>query len=1307
MRNTTPLVGRSFFSARQVALAAGLCTASAFGDVSPNAGMMRWPDVSRDSIAFVYANDIWIAPKSGGQARPLASPAGVETFPRFSADGNTIAFIGNYEGNRDIYTMSINGGISTRVTHHPAGETLCDWLPDGNLLFFTNGWSGLARQQQLWQTTANGGLPEKLPVPYGGFGSVSPNGEWLAYTTHSVDTRTWKRYRGGMATDVWLFNLKDKTSKRITDWEGVDTLPMWVPGGDGKTVYYHADSGREHRMNIWAYDIDTRVTRQVTNFADDDVKWPSIGPGSDGKGEIVFQLGSKLMLLNLGTGQASEVKITVPGDRPKLRPRMVDSSKNVEGASISPSGKRVAIEARGDLWSAPVKEGVVRSMTRTETTAERDPAWSPDGKWIAYFSDEGGEYNLWVRASDAKPPEKKDDKDKKKDDKKDDKVDAGAGEKKDEAKEGSAADGTASQVAASSEKKDEPAVEPKRETRKLSDLGAGYRYQPRWSPDSKFITFVDQNGRLFLTDVEKGETKEFDKDKWMSQPGVSWSSDSQWITYALSDDKTSNGVVWIANVKTGEKQAVTSVMFASSSPAFDRKGDWLFFASQRAVDNPEYSDLDNTYAYRNSQVLLMVPLRKDVKSPWLAKSEEEEYKKDEPKKDDKADKKDEKKDEEKKSDEKKDDAKPATEDPVTGTWSGTAKGAQVPGGSMPVTFNLKLADGKVTGSVVSAMGQADLTGTFDKGSGDIEFTINMQGQAIRFAGKIKGGELTGEWFAGEGKGEFTATKGAEGGGESKSDSKDDKKDEKKEVKIDFDGFEARAIPLPIPAGNFGGLMVADGEKLIFTRSGSRGSGDNNGIRIYNYTGDEKKEEAVTSGGGYELSADGKKLLVMRGGSSMNVLDASAGGGKSQSVITAGMSKTIQDPRVEWKHIVNEAWRLQRDFFYEPTMHGVDWPKVRDHYLAMVDDASSREDVNWIIAEMISELNIGHAYLGAPGDVEDQPNQNVGLLGVDFVLDKSGASPAYKIAKIVSGASWDSDARGPLSQPGIDVKVGEYVLAVNGVPIDTSKDPYAAFIGTADRVTSITVSSNPVRDGKEREVVLKPMGSEGTLRYRDWIEAKRAYVAEKSGGKVGYIYVPNTGVDGQNDLYRQFFGQRGTDALIIDDRWNGGGQIPNRFIELLDRPATNYWARRDGNDWPWPPDAHFGPKCMLINGLAGSGGDMFPWLFKHHGLGQLIGMRTWGGLVGISGNPRMVDGGSVTVPNFGFYETDGTWGVEGHGVDPDIEVIDDPALMQNGGDPQLDRAINEMLKAIAEKPYVSPKRPQSPDRSGMGISPRDK
>jgi tricorn protease len=300
-----------------------------------------------------------------------------------------------------------------------------------------------------------------------------------------------------------------------------------------------------------------------------------------------------------------------------------------------------------------------------------------------------------------------------------------------------------------------------------------------------------------------------------------------------------------------------------------------------------------------------------------------------------------------------------------------------------------------------------------------------------------------------------------------------------------------------------------------------------------------------------------------------------------------------------------------------------------------------------------------------------------------------------------------DARNPLRELGVDVKEGDYLLAVNGVPVDTSKDPWAAFVGLAGRAITLTVSEKPLIDEDARDVVVKPLSNEINLRYREWIEKNRATVEAKTDGKVGYIHVPDTGVNGQNNLVRQYVGQIDKEALIVDERWNGGGQVPSRFIEMLNRPVTNYWARRDAKDFKWPPDAHHGPKCMLINGLAGSGGDLFPWYFREAGLGPLIGTRTWGGLVGISGNPRLIDGGGVTVPTFGFYERDGTWGVEGHGVDPDIEVIDDPALMCNGDDPQLDAAIDIMLYEIEQTPYVPPQRPAAPDRSGMGIRPEDR
>ncbi|MBL9002066.1 MAG: PD40 domain-containing protein [Phycisphaerae bacterium] len=1302
-----PVTRRASLPLALFAAAGAACCA--FADNSPDAAMLRWPDVSQDRIVFSYANDLWVAPKTGGTALPLSSPRGQESFPKFSPDGKTIAFIGNYEGNRDVYTISTSGGVHTRVTHHPAGETLSDWAPQtfgsgSDLLVLSNGLSPMPRQTQMLAINSGGGLPARLPVPYSGFGAVSPDGVWLAYTPHSTDTRTWKRYRGGMATDIWLFNLKDNTSRRITDWEGTDTIPMWVPGGDGGIVYYLSDAGPEHRLNIWAYRVADGTREQVTRFTTDDVRWPSIGPGDNGEGEIVFQLGGQLRLLNLGTRQDKVVNIVIPGDRPTVSPRMVDAAKWVESASISPTGKRVAIEARGDIWSAPAKEGVVRALTRSDGVFERGPSWSPDGRWIAYFSDESGEYELWVRPGDAKPPEEK---------------------KSDDAKQSEKTEG---EKIAASEDTGTPAA--KAAPRKLTNLGAGFRMGTAWSPDSKHITFTDNAGNLHLVTPETGEAKVIDKDPWGNALSCNWSHDSQWLTYARSEENSNqnNNSIYIYNVKTGERTRVTSGQFSDGSPVFDRKGDFLYFASNRVISNPVYSDLDTTFAYTGTQALYMVPLRADVKNPWAPKSDEEEIKKEDKKEDakkngdkkegDKANPEGDQKPDDKPKETKDESAK--ADDGISGSWTGTAMGnAQgMPPGGIPIGLKLTLnADGTLTGTLTSVMGGGAISdGTYDKSTGAITFSVNVGRGVCVMTGTVNGEEASGTWsVGGEASGTWTLkrTGKAEAGKDGEAKTGDSKDKPAKEVKIDFDGFEARAMQLPVPTGNFGGTAVSHDNKLIYTRYPVRFSDDGPGgggasIKIFDPADDSKEEKTViTGGGGFDISADGKKLLVMRGGSNMTVCDAAAGGGKSSSVPTGGMTVRI-DPRTEWKQILNDTWRLFRDYFYEPTMHGVDWPKVRDHYMTMIDDCASREDVAYVQAEMVSELNIGHAYINSPGDVENPvPSVSVGMLGCDFELVKGDEGTAYRIARVYQGGPWDVDARGPISRPNSGIKEGDFVLAINGVPIDTSRDPWAAFLGTADKTISLTVGPNPVIDGKAKEVLITPVGSEVNLRYRDWIEGRRKHVADKTGGKVGYIYVPNTGVDGQSDLFRQFQGERGRPALIIDERWNGGGQIPTRFIELLNRPTVSYWARRHGNDWPWPPDSHQGPKCMLANGLAGSGGDMFPWLFKLNNLGKVIGTRTWGGLVGISGNPGLIDGARISVPTFGIYEMDGTWAVEGHGVDPDIEVIDDPAKMVNGGDPQLDAAIEQMLKELAEKPFVKPQRPASPDRSGMGLPDKDK
>ncbi len=1223
---------------------------------TPHAGMLRYPDVSQTQIVFSYATNLWVVPKHGGMAIKLSSPAGTEALAKFSPDGSAIAFNGNYDGGRDLYVMDVMGGIPHRVTHHPGFEWLTDWTPQNELLFFQNGLAGLGRQTQIFTVSPEGGMPHKLPVPYGADGSLSDDGTWLAYTPHTRDTRTWKRYRGGMATDIWLFNVKTLESKKITDWEGTDTIPMW----HGSKVYYLSDNGPNHKLNIWSYDTDSGRREQVTNFAQFDCKFPSMGPGDHGEGEIVFQNGASLYLLNLGSGKAQPVSVTIPGDRPRIRQRTIDASKFLAAGGISSTGKRAVVEARGDIWTVPAKHGPVRHITDTSGAAERTPSWSPDGKWIAYFSDATGEYELYLIQSDGKG-----------------------------------------------------------EPRQVTSGNKTYFFSITWAPDSKSLIIVDKAGKIIKVDPETGKQRLLDRDVWANQPSVNFSRDSRWLTYALTAD---NGLstIWIYDLENDTKHQVTSGFFRDSNPVFSRKGDYLYYTSNRDFSNPTYEDIGSTFVYDDTGKLLAVPLNNEVEYPWKIESDDETW-------DDGADEgSDEATDGGDKADDSNgdadDDSKASPDEnadaptsPIQGVWAGKASGlSQIPGMEQDeIEFKMTIIardDGTFAGSSES-MGESKPydSVSFDEETGKLVATRSEGPITQKMEGTLDGDTITGTWTIVEMElsGPFTATRTDE---EVDASAFEEEESEDKPIEIDFEGFEARAMELPVDSGNFSNLVSNDKGQLIYMRT----DGPIPAIKMIDVTDEEPKEKTVLAGAQLvDISADGKKLLVASGPTKFAIVSAASGQSMSDTLSTEGLDKTI-DPRQEWEEIFTDAWRRHRDFFYVKNMHGVDWDAVYERYHAMLKDAASRSDVSYIIGEMIGELNIGHAYYFG-GDTESGPTKNVGMLGVDFVLDSQtdedgNVHTAYKIAKMYHGAPWDSDARGPLNQPGLGVREGNYLLAVDGKTVDTSKDPWAAFIDTAGRETMLTIADALVGDDEarnERDVIIKPLSSEGSLRYRAWIEANRKYVEDASDGKVGYIYVPDTGVNGQNDLFRQFYGQIDKEALIIDERWNGGGQIPTRFIELLNRPRTNYWARRDGKDWPWPYDSHQGPKCMLINGLAGSGGDMFPWLFRFNKLGKLIGMRTWGGLVGISGVPPLIDGGYTSVPNFGFYEKNGTWGIEGHGVDPDIEVIDDPTLLAKGKDPQLDAAIAEMLSEIQTNGYHPPKRPADPDRSGMGVREEDK
>ena len=1203
--------------------------------------MFRYPDISDREVVFVYANDLWRVPIEGGTALPLASPSGVELMPRFNPDGSKVAFVGNYDGGRDLYTVEIAGGVPHRVTHHPATEMLSDWTADDRLIYTVQGLEGVPRVERPYMVHSEGGMPEPLMIPYGSNATIDKTGRWLAYTPSQRDRRTWKRYQGGLASDIWLIDMEERTSRQVTDFAGTDTMPMW----HGTKLYYLSDSGEDNRLNIFSYDVEDETHQQETFFEDFDVKWPAIGPDGDQPARIVFQLGSGLHVFDAGTGETRRMEIDVPGASTGARPRMVNAAEFIESWGISPTGKRAVVEARGDIWTLPAENGTPRNLTRTSGSAERLPAWSPDGRWIAYFSDESGEYELFIRQSD------------------------GSGE-----------------------------------PRALTGSRGPFKTGIQWAPDSESLLYTDKTGAAYMVEIpgkdeDPGEAELLATNPRGLFPSVSFSHDGRYLTWSMSVDEGLTGRIHIHDRETGETRVVTSGMFDDNAPTFDRTGDWLYFTSSRRFA-PSYSDIDTTWIYDESGVLLAMSLREDVEFPWLESSDEETWSdEDEEEETEEADTDKEEADSDDAEEDSKENAVPA--DPISGVWNCVVDTQEM--GELSLTLTLSLEeDDLLVGDLVSDFFSASVSGMWDQEKRSFELFAEIpNGPSVTIEGTVDGDSFTGTGSTtGQPPSPITGTRVTEEdeGDADDDDTKADDEESEESFEIDYEDLERRSMQLPVAPGNFRNLQVNERDQLMYVRSGS-------GIKVFDLSDEDAQEQSAGPGGRFMLSANGKKILVP-GGNGARIAKAGPGGG-GERVVTRGMMVTI-DPREEWRQLVTDAWRIQRDYFYDENLHGVDWEAVLAAYLPLVDQAASREDVSYIIGEMIGELNVGHAYYWG-GDGEEQPSMNVGMLGVDWeIVEGEGDEPDhYGIARIYEGGPWDTDSRNPLNRRGARLHEGDRVLSVNGAPLSTERDPWAAFVGLAGQPLVLEVlGSEP--DAEVREVVVSPMNDESRLRYRSWIDHRRQAVEEATDGRVGYIYVPNTGVDGQTDLVRQFYGQAHKDALIIDERWNGGGQIPTRFIELLNRPVTNYWAVRDSKDWQWPPDSHQGPKAMLINGHAGSGGDMFPWLFRHNGLGPIIGTRTWGGLVGISGNPGLIDGGYTAVPTFGFYETDGTWGIEGHGVEPDIEVVDDPGLMLDGQDPQLDKAIEVMLEALENgEGHVKPSRPASPDRSGKGITEEDK
>ncbi|TDQ09421.1 S41 family peptidase [Pedobacter metabolipauper] len=507
---------------------------------------------------------------------------------------------------------------------------------------------------------------------------------------------------------------------------------------------------------------------------------------------------------------------------------------------------------------------------------------------------------------------------------------------------------------------------------------------------------------------------------------------------------------------------------------------------------------------------------------------------------------------------------------------------------------------------------------------------------------------------------------------------------KKPIEIDLDELSNRIISLPVPASGLSGIEGSVEGQLLYIRNGELASLD------------LKKMESTTlipGVYGIAVSGDGKSMMYASRGSYF----IGAAGQKPASPEAGKLKldgiKVLVDPTAEWKQMFNEVWQMEKEYFYAENMHGADWPAIKVKYEKFLPYVNHRSDLAYVFNEMMGEMVVGHNYI-YPGDEPAATAIGVGMLGADYEIENG----YYKISKIFSRLDWNPTFKAPLAEPGLNLKEGDYIVAVNGIPLTSKTSIYSLFDFKAGKQVAIKVNSKPSLDGA-REVVVVPISltAEMELRKMDWVERNRKRVDKMSDGQIAYVYMPNTGADGYTYFNRYYFSQMDKKALLMDERNNGGGWVADYVIDLLSRDLVSYWAIRDGKSFTTPGNGIFGPKAMLINENAGSGGDMMPYMFKHKGLGKLVGRTTMGILVGISGYPSLLDGGSITSPNFGIYDTNGKWIIENEGVAPDIFVEQTPKDLLEGRDPQLDRTIKLLQDEIKTYTYPNVAKPKDPIR----------
>lgn len=1019
--------------------------------------LLRFPDVYGSQVVFGYAGDLWItSTEPNAMARRLTSHVNLETRPKFSPDGKWVAFTGSYDGNPDVYVISVEGGEPKRLTFDPGTDNVIDWTKDGRVAYASNAQSYPTPKLQF--VDPDGGIPSQTPIQEISDGSFFEDGNTIAYTRAPSQGFNWRRYRGGTQGKISIYNMSTNTYSELPHKREQSYWPMVAKN----SIYYVSDK-TGGVLNLYRYDLGSKKDTQLTSYNDSDIKWP----GSDGK-SIVFERDGYIYLTDLKGSEPRKLSPRILGENLAARPTLRPLSDQISNIALSPSGARVAVEARGEIFSVPVKTGDTRNFTNSSGARERLPAWSPDGKSIAYVSDVNGDPQVFMEPQ---------------------------------------LGGEAVQLS----------------TNAPHDIVA-----ISWSPNNKMIAIQTRPSELWVLDVA---TKSMKK---VGQPytggfgtmGYDWSPDSKWIAAIFSGENLL-GALYMYDVDGAKLTKVSEGYYNDTNVSFDLSGKYLYLLSERTFNQQAFGISGVSMDVQDATRAYVITLAKDTPDPLNPTNDEET----------------------------------AGEQPATPTATPS--------------------------------------------------------------------------------------------------------------RVDLEGMADRAVPLPFSAGTYGGIIGLKNAVLVASQTG-----------VTKFDLATRESQAILASpitGSLSFNPDRTKVAYNMGGS-IGVLDVRPGIAIGQGRVNTSAVEAVIDPRKEWKQIFWEAWRWTRDNFYDPNMLGLNWKQIGDHYAGYLQYVNHRSDLNTVLGMMIGELGTGHSYVTGGDMGAGARTVNTGQLGADYAV----VSGHIQFKKIYKGHNFEEQNRSPLQDPGVDVKEGDFLLEIDSQPVTPNTHPSSLLVGKAGRQVTLTVNSSPSLSGA-RKVRVRPTGSEQSLRYVAWADENREKVAKLSGGRIGYMHVPNTQFEGATEFVKGYRSQADKDGLIVDERNNGGGFFPTFFIERLMRSNVLAVQQRNGEDF-MDDIAISGPKAMLINYYAGSGGDMFPYLFRARNLGPIIGTRTWGGLVGIGGYAPLVDGGGITAPEFAIYDPKtNTIVAENTGIDPDIDIDNRPDLVAQGRDPQLEKAVEVVMEQIKKLP----------------------